>query len=193
MLVDGTGSLLLLARDVVRLGRAGGLEGIEVPIPADIQSHHADIVRDGEDYFLVAHGPARVNHRKVRRTLLRHGDRIVLGSTAKMVFHKPSGKSDTAVLKLSSGCRLPQDVSLVVLFKGTCLFGPQASCHVRTREGDTRLVLFDRSGELFVRRAARDGWPTGPAEALPARKTCDFGDLRLTVKEYLTDGSGGLA
>ncbi|MBU0617292.1 MAG: hypothetical protein KKI02_06230, partial [Planctomycetes bacterium] len=177
MLVDGTGSALLIGRDVVRVGRAGGQSGLDVPIPADIQSHHADIVRDGEDYFLVARGPVRINRRQVSRKLLRHGDRIVLGAKAKMVFHKPSAKSDTAVLKLSSGCRLPQDVSVVVLFKGTCLIGPQSSCHVRTREGDTRLVLFDRAGELFVRRAARDGRPTGPAEALPAQETCDFGDV----------------
>jgi tetratricopeptide (TPR) repeat protein len=193
MLVDGTGSALLLAGDVVRLGRAGSQSGLDVPIPADIQSHHADLIRDGEDYFLVARGPVRINGRQVSRSLLRHGDRLVLGAKARMVFHKPSAKSDTAVLKLSSGCRLPQDVSMVVLFKGTCLIGPQASCHLRTREGDTRLVLFDRAGELFVRRAARDGRPTGPAEALPARETCDFGDVRMTVKQYDTDGSGGLA
>lgn len=193
LLVDGTGSVLLVARDVVRVGRAGSQSGLDIPIPADIQSHHADIIRDGEDYFLVARGPVRVNHKQVGRTLLRHGDRIVMGAKAKMVFHKPSAKSETAVLKLSSGCRLPQDVSLVVLFKSTCLFGPQSGCHVRTREGDTRLVLFDRAGELFVRRAARDGRPTGPAEALPANETSDFGDLRLTVKEYVIDGSGGPA
>jgi hypothetical protein len=193
VLVDGTGSALLIGRDVIRVGRAGSQTGLDVPIPADIQSHHADVIRGGEDYFLVARGPVRVNRKRVSRTLLRHGDRIVLGAKAKMVFHKPSAKSDTAVLKLSSGCRLPQDVSLVVLFKGTCLIGPQSSCHVRTREGDTRLVLFDRAGELFVRRAARDGRPTGPAEALPACETCDFGDVRMTVKQYDVDVLGGLA
>jgi hypothetical protein len=64
---------------------------------------------------------------------------------------------------------------------------------VRTREGDARLVLFEREGELFVRRAGRDGRPTGPAEALPARETCEFGDVRLTVKEYGAEGSEGLA
>jgi tetratricopeptide (TPR) repeat protein len=58
LLIDGTGSALLVPRDVVRIGRAGGINGIDVPIPADIQSHHADILRDGDDYFLVAHGPA---------------------------------------------------------------------------------------------------------------------------------------
>ena len=193
VLVDGTGSVLLTMRDVIRIGRAGGHNSLEVPIAADIQSHHADIIRDGEDYFLVARGPVRVNHRQISRKLLRHGDRIALGTKAKMVFHKPSAKSATAVLKLSSGYRLPQDVSSVVLFKGTCLIGPQSSCHIRTGEGDSRLVLFERGGELFVRRAARDGRPTGEPEALPAHETHEYGDVRMTVKEYEAEGSGGLA
>ena len=98
-----------------------------MPIPAELKSHHADVVRDGEDYFLVAHGPVRVNRRVVTRTLLRDGDRVVLGEKAKLVFHKPSVKSGTAVLKLSHRCRLAQDVSAVVLFHDTCLIGPQAS------------------------------------------------------------------
>lgn len=190
ILVDGTGSALLVARDVLRIGRAGGLRDIEIPIPADIQSHHADVIRDGDDYFLAARGPVQVNHRTISRTLLRHGDRIVLGKNAKMIFHKPSSKSETAVLRLASGSRLPQDVSFIVLFKGACLIGPQSACHVQTREGDTRLVMFERAGELFVRRAARDGRPTGPAEALPGGETCEIGDLRLTVTQYKLEGSG---
>jgi len=193
MLVDGTGSALMTARDLLRIGRAGAKRDLEVPIPADIQSHHADIIRDGDDYFLVARGPVRVNRKAINRTLLRHGDRIVLGKNAKMVFHKPSAKSETAVLKLSGGCRLPQDVSLVVMFRGACLIGPQAACHVQTREGDSRLVLFDKAGELFVRSAARDGRPTGSAAPLPADATRDFGDLRLTVKEYNAYGTDSAA
>lgn len=193
LLVDGTGSALLVTQDLVRIGRPGAPGAVEVPMPADIQSHHADLIRDGEDYFLVAHGPVQVNQQPVRRVLLRHGDRIVLGPKAKMVFHKPTAKSATAVLRLANSCRLAQDVSLVVLLAGTCLLGPQPGCHLMTREGDTRLVLFDRGGELFVRHAARDGRPTGAAAPLPADTTCDFGDVRLTVKRYLAGDLGGRA
>lgn len=194
VLVDGTGSSLLVARDVVRIGRAGGdMRKIEAPIPADIQSHHADIVRDGEDYFLVAYGPARVNRRSVKRTLLRDGDRIVLGDSAKMVFRKPSVKSGSAVLVLSDRCRLPQDVSHVVLLSDTCLLGPQSSCHVRTREGQTRLVLFDRKGRLFARQAVGDGRPAGRAEPAQLNQTRDFGDLTVTVKRYEQLETGGPA
>jgi len=184
LLIDGTGSSLLTTRDLLRIGRAGGGREIDVPIPADIQSHHADVVRDGEDYFLIARGPVRVNRQPVVRRLLRDGDRVVFGPNAKLTFRKPSVKSDTAVLLLSDRCRLPRDVSSVVLFRGTCVLGPQPSCHVQTREGDSRLVLFERHGELYVRKAARDGQPTGPAAPLPMRQTKAFGDVRMTVREY---------
>jgi len=193
LLVDGTGSILLTASDRVRIGRAGGLPDVEVPIPADIQSHHADVIRDGEDYFLVAQGPVQVNHRRISRVLLRDGDRILLGRAAKLTFHKPSTRSDSAVLRLGSRFRLPLDVDQVVLFRSTCLLGPQQSCHVRTREGDARLVLFERDGRLLIRRADRDGRPAGPAEALPKDQTCDFGDIRLTVKTYGATGGATTA
>jgi len=182
LLIDGTGSGLLTPSNVLRIGRSGS--AVDVPLPADVYSHHADLIREGDDYFLLARGPVQVNHRGVSRTMLRDGDRIVLGGNAKMVFRKPSVKSDSAVLMLGDRCRLPQDVSFIVLFKGTCLLGPQTSCHIRTREGDSRLVLFERSGEVFVRRAGRDGLPTGPADALPLTTTREFGDIRLTLKTY---------
>ena len=184
VLVDGSNSSLLLTHDVVRIGRAGAIHGIEVPIPADLHSHHADVHRQGDDYFLIAHGPVTVNRRAVTRVLLRDGDRVTLGAGGKFVFHKPSVKSATAVLRLHSRCRLPQDVSEVVLFRGACLLGPQPSCHLRTREGDSRLTLFDRVGRLMVRRTGRDGLPAGAAEPLPLGRTSDIGDQRITVKRY---------
>ncbi|MBU0637445.1 MAG: hypothetical protein KKB50_01165 [Planctomycetes bacterium] len=193
MLVDGTGSSLLVTGDVVRIGRAGGDAEIDVPVPGDIHSHHADIIRHGEDYFFMAHGPAQVNRREVQRALLRNGDRITLAPKVKLVFQKPSGKSDSAVLKLSDRCRLPQDVSNVVLFVDTCLIGPQASCHVRTREGQSRLVLFDRDGELLARMANADGSGVGSAESVALGQTREYGDLRVTVKAYRVTDAGGLA
>ncbi|HRT41530.1 MAG TPA: FHA domain-containing protein [Phycisphaerae bacterium] len=184
MLVDGAGSFLVLPHDCVRIGRAGRDASVDVPIPADVQSHHADITRDGEDYFLTAYGPVQVNQRDVRRTLLRNGDRIVLGPKAKMVFHKPSAKSDSAVLRLSHRCRLAQDVSGVVLFHQTCLIGPQSSCHVRTAEGQTQVVLFERGGRLYGREAASGGGKLGDPRELAAGATYDFGEVRIALKRY---------
>jgi hypothetical protein len=167
----------------VKLGRVGG--PVDVPLPGNVQANHADIIRDGEDYFLVALGPARVNQRPAQRVLLRDGDRIVLADSAKMTFHQPSAKSATAVLKLSSRSRLPQDVECVVLFDGTCTLGPHQSAHVRTREGETRVVVYEWEGRLFARSDPSGQARAGRGSPLALGETRDFGDVRLTVKEYM--------
>ena len=184
VLVDSGGSSLLVHPDRVRIGRGGGSVQVDVPIPGDLQSHHADIIRRGEDYFLDAYGPTEVNRRKVEHALLRDGDHIVLAGNAKMVFCKPSAKSASAVLRLSHRCRLPQDVSDVILFRETCLIGPVPSCHLRTHEGDGQIVVFERGGALHARQTAGKDWQMAPAQAIVAGQTLDFGDLRLTVKPY---------
>lgn len=184
LLIDGCGSFLLLRSSLVRIGRAHASTPVDVPLPAGVQSHHADIVREGESYFVTAHGPVRVNNRPVMRGLLRDGDRLHLGSDVKLVFRRPSDRSETAVLMLGSAIRLPQDVSGVVLLADTCLIGPSQSNHICAREGDSRLVIFDRGGVLVARRG-----PEGPAEPLAVGQTRDFGDLRVTLKEY--DPAGG--
>lgn len=190
LLVDGTGSIMLTTRETIRLGRAGAGGAIDVPIPADLSSHHAEITRHGEDYFLVALGPVQVNGRSVRRALLRDGDRLVMGRSAKMVFCKPGDRCDSAVLVLGDRCRLSQDVERVVLFKDTCLIGPDPGCHVRTREGDCRLVLFRRGGRVCVRRRPlHDRGVSREVEELPLGQTREIGDLRLTLKGYREGGA----
>lgn len=190
LLVDGAGSNLLVFRDTVRIGRLKGDAGVDVPIPGDVHSHHADVVRDGDDYFLVAHAAARVNGREVRRILLRDGDRITLGSNGRFTFRKPSAKSGTAVLALSDRCRLPQDVSQVLLFRDACVIGPQLHAHIRTREGATRAVLYEQDGGLRVRPTTAEGRPAGASELLVLRKSQDVGDVRLTLTEYDPGDSG---
>jgi hypothetical protein len=184
LLVDGAASALLVTGERVRLGRGGSAVAVDVPLPGDLHTHHADIIRRGEDYFLTAYGRVEVNHRVVEHTLLRDGDRLVLGSQTRMVFCRPSAKSDTAVLRLSHRNRLAQDVSEIVLFQDTCLIGPGVSCHVRTREGNGQLVLFARGGALHARQTAGDGWAAAPVQAVAAGQTLECGDVRLTVKPY---------
>jgi len=184
VLVDGAGSSLLVSADCVRIGRAGSHRSVEVPIPADIQSHHADIRREGDDYFLIAHGPVRVNRSPVRHALLRDGDRVVLGDRAKFVFCQPSRRSASAVLRLSHRCRLEQDVSEVILFHETCLLGSQAACHLRVAEADCQVVLFEQAGRLYGRQATAGGGKLGDAKPLVPGQTLEFGSVRLTVKPY---------
>lgn len=183
MLVDGGGSSLVLRRDLVRIGRAGTRTEIDVPIPADIDSHHADIIRRGDEYLLTAYGPVRVNHQPVDQALLRDNDRIALGDV-RLTFHKPTSKSASAVLRLSHRCRLAQDVSAIVLFRDTCLIGPGATCHVRTREDDGQVVLFERDGELYARQTAGSGYLSAPVQPVVKGETLDLGNLRVTLKPF---------
>jgi hypothetical protein len=184
LLVDGAGSALLLSQDTVRLGRAGATPAPHVPLPADVQSHHADVVVRGEDYVLMPHGPVLVNRRAAAGGVLRSGDRLALGAHARLVFQRPSALSETAVLQLGHRHRLPQDVSVVVLLRDTCVIGPQAACHVRTREGRDRAVLFRRDDRLLARALASTGGPDGPVQPVRLGETLTLGEVRFTVTPY---------
>lgn len=186
MLVDGGGSSLILGADRVRIGRVGSSTPVDVPIPGDLDAHHADIIRRGDDYFLSAYGSAEVNRQAMRQALLREGDRITLGDGVRLTFHRPSSKSASAVLRLSHRARLPQDVSDVVLFSDTCIVGAGGTCHVRTREDLGQVVLFERGGALCVRQTAGNGHLTAAVRAVTSGASLTFGDLRLTVKPYET-------
>lgn len=184
VVVEGGGSVLLVSRDVVRIGRCGAPD-VDVPLPGEVQSHHADVVRDGEDYFIRARGEVQVNGRGVRRALLRHGDRVVLGGSARFTFHKPSERSASAVLRMSHRCRLPQDVSDVVLFRDTCLIGATDVCHVKAQEAANQVVLFERGGGLYARQVpvGRRG-VLGEAHAVQVGSSQMLGEVTVTVKEY---------
>lgn len=184
VLVDGGGSSVLFPNDRLRIGRAGTSGPIDIALPADIHSHHADIVRRGEDYFLTAYGPAEVNHRAIDHVLLRHGDRVKLGGRARLTFEQPSSMTTSAVLRLSHRCRLAQDVSNVVLFRDVCLVGPDASCHVRTSGVDGRVVLFVREGRLHGRATNASGVGHSASVVLSSERVQDFGDVRITLKSY---------
>lgn len=188
-LVDAGGSTLLLGGDLVRLGRAGTTNVIDVPLPGDVESHHADILRRGDDYFLVAYGPVTVNGRPVERVLLHENDRIALGTRTRIVFAKPSAMSASAVLLMSHRQRLPEDVAAVVLFRDMCLIGPDAGCHIRTRGVADRAVLFEQNGRLYGRRAG-NGAARKDAVALVREQPTEFGEVRVLLKPYGSVGRG---
>lgn len=185
MLIDGGGSSLWLRQPRVRFGRRGSSGSAEILLPGDLLAVHAEIVREDQDYFLIAHGPAEVNQRSVKRVLLRNGDRVRLGNSAKFVFAQPTSRSGSAVLNLNHECRLPDDVGTVVLFDETALIGPQPTCHVRTRDTQSQVVVFDRDGSYYVQET-----PSGPRghlgspKRLEIERTQDIGDVRITARKW---------
>ncbi len=184
VLVDGGPSFLLTQPDRVRIGRGGSRYPVEVPLPGDVRGHHADILRRGEDYFIAAFGPLTINQRPVQQERLRDGDRVEFGGPVRLTFVRPSPMSASAVLRLSHRCRLPQDVSEVVLLSDTCLIGPDPTCHVRTGDGSGRVVLFERQGTLLGRLAVGPEQAGAAARALALGVPQEFGDVRITVLPY---------
>lgn len=182
LLVDAGGTSLVIARSLIRIGRRGAA-GIDVGLPAEVQSHHADVIREKGDYILSARAPLRVNHRDVARAILRDGDRISLNRRARLIFRRPSARSGTAVLQLGDGLRLPEDVSQVVMLDDTCLIGPGPHMHVPLRAQVGRAVLFTRHGQLWGRVCGADGRAVGPSQPLPIEQTVQLGDVRLTLKQ----------
>lgn len=181
LLVDGAASALLLDKSTVRIGRAGSGHALDVAIPGDISSRHADIECDGDDFFLIAHGPTTVNRQPARRVLLRDGDRIQLGARTKLRFLRPTSRSQSAVLRLSNGMRLAHDVSMIVLFRDTLMIGRSQSCHIQTRDTKSRVTVFERGGGLWARLADERGRPVGAPRALASGAATDFEDVRIAM------------
>ncbi|MGE3180960.1 MAG: FHA domain-containing protein [Phycisphaerae bacterium] len=194
MLIDGGGSSLWLSQSLVRIGRVGGHDNVEVPIAADIRSLHAEIAREEDDYFLIAHGPTTVNRKPVSRTLLRDSDRVQLGDHTKFTFRQPSARSPSAVLVMHHRSRLPHDVSAVVLFAEAAIIGPGPTCHVRTRDVEDQVVVFAQNGDLNARRiSGTQRGNVGDSVPIELGQTMEIGDVRITSREYDPTASGGLA
>ncbi len=181
LLVDGAGAALLVSEPLVQIGRAG-ISGVTLGFERELLSQHAEIRRSGEQFWLTATGPCEVNQRRAERMLLCDGDRVGFGAQVRMVFLRPSAKSESAVLRLSHRCRLPQDVGLVILMQDTCLIGPTPTCHIRTREGAAPLVLFTRGGQLHARG------PDGLTQPVVEGESLDLGDIRLVARRYAPSG-----
>lgn len=180
LMLDGACAALLLTADVIRIGRESSHKPVEVALVADVDAHHADIYRQGEDYFLVAHGRTTVNHKAVTRVLLRDGDRIKFAERARFVFRRPSRRSVTAVLSAGSHQRLANDVSEIVLLADTCLIGPNGRAHLQTPGCATRLVLSVNGQDVSAKDLA-DG--TGRGQLLAYGQHRQIGDQGITLIE----------
>ncbi|MCO6438281.1 MAG: hypothetical protein J5J06_14395 [Phycisphaerae bacterium] len=162
LLVDGGGSYLLVRGAQASVGRAASAEPADIPLISDLGERTTNIVRVEDDYFLMSTREVDVNGRPTRHHLLRDGDRIVFGKRAKLNFGLPSRRSGSAVLDLSDTTKMPNDVRRVVLFSGHATIGQGPTVHIGCRHAGVPLVLFERSGSLWV-RPKNDGHVAGDA------------------------------
>ena len=124
----------------------------DIQLLASLSRQHATIHRDDGGYLLEAHGPTRVNQRRVVEwTELPDGADITLGHTVRLAFHRPTVLSGSGRLSFQSDHRPTHSLDGVVLVADTCLLGPGRDCHVRCPEWEDSVILIHRSGQWLVR------------------------------------------
>ena len=149
--IDGVGGFLLLTRQAITIGGPTAPDA-DIQLLASLSRQHATIHRDDGGYLLEAHGPTRVNHRRVVEwTELPDGADITLGQTVRLGFHRPTVLSGSGRLSFQSDHRPTHSLDGVVLVADTCLLGPGRDCHVRCPEWEDSVILIHRSGQWLVR------------------------------------------
>lgn len=178
--VDGGGSFLLLRGERIAIGRAGPGATADLQLLSDLSDRQAEVIRAGEDYFVVSSSGVELGGRPVDHALLQDGDRLRLGRRVRLTFLRPSKKSATAALDLGDGVRTTGDCRRVILWGGPLLMGSTRECHVRLGPSLGGVILTERDGGLVMK-------PMGPAgEVVPLAigAAVEVGELRFSVQEW---------
>jgi hypothetical protein len=183
--IDGVGGFLLCLAPRVSLGQATPDAYVDVPLFADISRLHGYITRDAEGYLLEAVRPMRVNQHQADKALLQDGDRLTLGSSCQVRFHKAVEISGTARLEILSGHRLPLSLDGVILMADTCLLGPAGHAHIVVPDLERPVVLFRRKDGLAVQAVGEfsvDGKRTCDRSNLTSRSTVSGEHFRFSIE-----------
>lgn len=183
LLVDGGGSFLLVRGTAASVGRVAADHPADVPLFSDLAERHLNVTRVEDDYFAFATKEVEIGGRRTLHTLLRDGDRMVLGRKAKLTFRLPSRRSATAVLELSDTTKMPNDVRRVLLFDRAALIGFGPTAHIPCRHAGSPLVLYERNGSFWVRRHD-DGHADTAAKELPIGETVEVGGVSMVLRPW---------
>ncbi|MEZ6060338.1 MAG: hypothetical protein R3C19_08260 [Planctomycetaceae bacterium] len=179
--VDGMGGLLLLTKDVVRIGSsAAASSSVDVSLMTEGSGVPVIVRRDGDDYFVESAAPFFVNGEKMTRRLLASGDTIAIGSRGRLRFSKPVAASGSAVLQIT-GSRLPRrDIRNIVLMSDSLLFGP-AGAHFRLPSADAPIVLFGNHEGFALRQLQTNGDLRAPSTALRPGNAVVMNETRFAL------------
>jgi hypothetical protein len=178
--IDGVGSFLLLRGERISIGHAGPGATADLPLVSDLAERQAEVIRAGEDYFVVSSGGVELADRRVDYALLHSGDRIRLGKRIRLKFLRPSQKSTTAVLELGDGVRTTTDCRRVILWGGPLLMGNTRECHIPLAHAGSGAILLERDGRVLVKPMA----PGVGAAVVSHGRATELGDVRLTIQEW---------
>ncbi len=182
MLVDGSGSYLLIRNPRASVGRAATDQPADIPIVSDLSARHAEFARVDDDYFIFARREVSIDGRAVRHKLLQHDDKLVLGTRARLTFKLPSRKSTSAILDLSGSCKLPNDVKRVVLFDRFATLGRRSNAHVVVPSASEDVLLYERGGKLWVRHKANGRGDDG--EPIELGKPFEYAGVSMVIEPW---------
>lgn len=187
--IDGVGSFLLIRGDRIAVGRAGPGASADIQLLSDLSERHADIVRAGEDYFVVSQSGVELAGNATDHALLQDGDRIRLSRRVRMTFARPSLKSTAATLELGEGVRMPSECRRIVLWSGPILMGATRECHIRLAPTLGDFVLAERGGRVFFKAMRGDA-----GRHIALGEQVNVGELSLRVTDWNTSmGARGTA
>ncbi|MFO0939560.1 MAG: hypothetical protein U0930_02215 [Pirellulales bacterium] len=148
--IDGVGGYLMLDRDDILVGQAGGL--VDIGIVGDISRQAAVIRRRQSDYFVEPLQYTRVDDREISEASLLTSDCLLqFGSRVKTRLVKPHPLSSTARLEMVSLHRFQPRVDGVLLLADSCILGPTVSSHVRCPQWSQDLLMFRQGSQWFFR------------------------------------------
>jgi tetratricopeptide (TPR) repeat protein len=183
--IDGVGGYLVCLAPRVSIGQATPDAYVDVPLFADISRLHGYLTRDAEGYLLEAVRPLHVNQKAADKVILNDGDRITLGASCQLRFHKPVEISGTARLETLSGHRLPVSVDGVILMADTCILGPAGQAHIVVPDLERPVVIFRRKEGLGVQGVGEftvDGKKIRDRATLTTQSTVTGENFRLSIE-----------
>lgn len=147
--IDAVGGFRVCLGNPIVLGQAGAAPAADVPLLADVRSHHAAIMRDSEGYVVEAVGPVEINGQAIaKRAVVPRRCEIALGSL-RLRFSQPNPLSLSARLDWVGAPRTYPAVDAVLLMADQLLLGPSAGCHVVCRNWPVDMLLFRRGNRLY--------------------------------------------
>lgn len=148
--IDGVGGYLMIGRDDVLIGQAGGM--VDIAIAGDVSRQSAVLRRRGSDYFIDPLQETRVESELISQaTLLPSEAHLQLGGRVRLRLVKPHPLSSTARLELTSLHRFQPRVDGILLLADSCILGPGSSCHVRCSQWEQDLLMFRQENQWYLR------------------------------------------
>jgi len=162
--VDAVGGFLVCLDDTIAIGQPSPGESVALPILADLSRRHAVIRRDAGAYVLEPLQRTLVEGREIKSpTVLADNQLIQLGDNVRIRFNKPHALSATAKLTLESHHKTQPSADAILLMADSCVLGPNRHCHVRCRNWQRDVVVYDKTTNYSAA-------PTNPFQSMACKQ-----------------------